>query len=63
MIGSKVGAILAGAHTIKITIEGHGGHAAMPHTTKDPVVAGDLVAKVNTISNASRCNTCLGMLL
>jgi IAA-amino acid hydrolase len=39
IIGSKVGAILAGAHTIKITIEGHGGHAAMPHTTKDPVVA------------------------
>lgn len=46
-IGSKVGAILAGAHTIKITIEGHGGHAAMPHTTKDPVVAGDLAVEIS----------------
>lgn len=34
---------MAGAHAIVVTIVGKGGHAAMPHTTVDPVVAGAFV--------------------
>lgn len=33
------GAIMAGADTFEIKVVGQGGHGAMPHTTKDPIVA------------------------
>ncbi|KAK9829138.1 hypothetical protein WJX72_004097 [[Myrmecia] bisecta] len=38
-IGSRPGTILAGALSFEATINGRGGHAAMPHLTTDPVVA------------------------
>lgn len=37
------GAILAGADMFEITLEGVGGHAAMPHLTVDPIVAASAV--------------------
>jgi hippurate hydrolase len=34
------GAAMAGADIFVLTIDGKGGHAAMPHLTKDPVAGG-----------------------
>jgi len=39
VVGSRPGAMLAAADRFDITVEGLGGHAAMPHTTNDPVLA------------------------
>ena len=39
VVGSRPGAMLAAADRFEITVEGLGGHAAMPHTTRDPVYA------------------------
>lgn len=38
-IGTRKGTILAGSVVFKATFSGAGGHAAMPHLTRDPVVA------------------------
>ena len=38
-----VGPAMAGADIFILTIEGAGGHAAMPHQTKDPIVAAGMV--------------------
>jgi amidohydrolase len=44
------GPILAGADSVDITIRGYGGHGALPHTTKDPIViASELVVFLQTI--------------
>ncbi|MBL4838797.1 MAG: amidohydrolase [Kordiimonadaceae bacterium] len=46
----RSGYISAAFDTVTITIEGQGGHGAMPETTKDPVPASSaLVAALNTI--------------
>ena len=37
MIGSRTGALLAAADMLEITVTGRGGHASMPHDTRDPV--------------------------
>ncbi len=39
VVSSKPGPMLAAADAFTITITGLGGHAAMPHTTKDPIAA------------------------
>lgn len=39
MIGTRSGTIMAGSLVFKATFSGVGGHAAIPHITKDPVVA------------------------
>ncbi len=39
-IGIRTGAMMASADTFDITIEGRGAHAAMPHLSVDPIVAG-----------------------
>lgn len=39
-IGLKSGPIMASSDSFEITITGRGGHAAMPHRTIDPIVAG-----------------------
>jgi len=39
-IGLRPGPIMASSDSFWITISGKGGHAAMPHTTIDPIVAG-----------------------
>ncbi|MXP40343.1 amidohydrolase [Altererythrobacter soli] len=36
-IGSRAGALLAAADMIDIAVTGRGGHASMPHDTRDPV--------------------------
>ncbi len=49
-IGVRVGAIMSGSSTFKITVKGKGGHAAMPHTTIDPVAcSGQLITALHTI--------------
>ncbi|MER3472891.1 MAG: amidohydrolase [Armatimonadota bacterium] len=39
-IGIRAGAIMASADTFDIWLTGRGGHAALPHLTDDPVLAG-----------------------
>jgi len=38
-VGSREGTFLAATSFLEMTVEGEGGHAAMPHLTIDPVVA------------------------
>jgi len=40
---AHIGAAMAGADIFILTIQGAGGHAAMPHQTKDPIVAAGMV--------------------
>lgn len=40
---AHIGPAMAGADIFILTIEGHGGHAAMPHQTRDPIVAAGMV--------------------
>mmetsp|Transcript_2076 Transcript_2076/g.6171 ORF Transcript_2076/g.6171 Transcript_2076/m.6171 type:complete len:324 (+) Transcript_2076:603-1574(+) len=42
-VASRVGPLMAGAATLQIVVHGQGGHAAMPHKAKDPVVAGSSI--------------------
>lgn len=39
-IGIRAGAMMASADTFDIRLKGRGGHAALPHLTDDPIVAG-----------------------
>lgn len=49
-VGVRVGAVMSGSSTFTIAIAGKSGHAAMPHTTIDPVVcAGQLITALHTI--------------
>jgi len=49
-VGVRIGAIMSGSSTFKITVKGKGGHAAMPHTTIDPVAcSGQLITALHTI--------------
>jgi hippurate hydrolase len=44
VIGGRAGALLASADMLDIVVEGRGGHASMPHQTRDPVpVAAEIV--------------------
>ncbi|MCO6188135.1 M20 aminoacylase family protein [Rhizobium sp. L1K21] len=48
----RQGPIMAATDEFKITIKGHGGHAAMPHLTIDPIVAGSqIVNSLQTIAS------------
>ncbi len=48
----RTGPIMASTDEFKITIKGHGGHAAMPHLTIDPIVAGSqIVNGLQTIAS------------
>jgi hippurate hydrolase len=49
-IGSRVGTLLASADMLDIAVEGRGGHASMPHDTRDPVpVACEIVTALQTM--------------
>jgi amidohydrolase len=49
-IGVGKGAIMSGSSTFSIIVRGKGGHAAMPHTTIDPVACtGQLITALHTI--------------
>ncbi|MDP5240323.1 M20 aminoacylase family protein [Uliginosibacterium sp. 31-16] len=52
--GITPGPVMASADRFDILIKGHGGHAAMPHLTIDPIVAGAaLVSALQTIAARS----------
>jgi hippurate hydrolase len=49
-VATRPGPIMAAADKFEIVIEGRGGHAALPHTTPDAILAAaDLVTQLNTI--------------
>ncbi len=49
-VGSRTGVFLAAAGVLEITVTGRGGHAAMPHTTLDPVMtSAKIVTELQTI--------------
>ena len=49
-IGSRAGTLLASADMLEISVEGSGGHASMPHDTRDPVpVACEIVLALQTM--------------
>ncbi|RZK01130.1 MAG: amidohydrolase [Novosphingobium sp.] len=50
LIAGRSGPLLAAADQLDVVIEGHGGHASMPHQTLDPVpVAAELVLALQTM--------------
>jgi hippurate hydrolase len=50
LVGSRDGALLAAADMLEITVTGRGGHASMPHDTRDPVpVAAEIVLALQTL--------------
>jgi hippurate hydrolase len=50
VIGSRAGTLLASADMLEITVVGRGGHASMPHDTRDPVpVACEIVLGLQTL--------------
>ena len=49
-IGSREGTFLAATSFLEMTVEGEGGHAAMPHLARDPVVASaQIITSLQTI--------------
>ncbi|KAI3331447.1 amidohydrolase [Xylariaceae sp. AK1471] len=49
-VGSKMGTIMAGADSMKITLFGVGGHGSQPHRTIDPaVMAAHVVVRLQTV--------------
>jgi hippurate hydrolase len=49
-IGTRAGTLLASADMLEIVVEGRGGHASMPHDTRDPVpVACEIVMALQAI--------------
>lgn len=50
VLASKPGALMAAADQLEITVTGRGGHASMPHQTRDPVpVAAELVLAIQAM--------------
>jgi hippurate hydrolase len=50
VIGSRAGTLLASADMLEIAVVGRGGHASMPHNTRDPVpVACEIVLALQTM--------------
>ena len=50
VLASRAGTLLAAADKLEIVIEGHGGHASMPHQTHDPVpVACEIVTAIQAM--------------
>lgn len=45
VVGTRPGPLLAAADNFKVTIRGRGGHAAMPHLNRDPIVAGAAIVQ------------------
>lgn len=50
LLTSRAGAIMAAADMLEITVTGAGGHASMPHQTRDPVpVACEIVSAIQAL--------------
>ena len=54
-LNSRPGAIMAASMLFEVTVTGKGGHAAMPHLTKDPVVAAAHAITALQASHRSAC--------
>ena len=48
-----IGTIMGAAAQFNVTVRGQGGHAAMPHTTVDPVVAGAAIVTALQVISAT----------
>jgi hippurate hydrolase len=50
VLAARAGAMLAAADMLEIVVEGNGGHASMPHFSRDPVpVACEIVTAIQTM--------------
>jgi hippurate hydrolase len=50
VLASRAGPLLAAADKLEITVEGRGGHASMPHQTRDPIpVACEIVSAIQAL--------------
>ncbi len=50
VLASRAGALMAAADQLEITVTGRGGHASMPHQTRDPVpVACEIVTAIQSL--------------
>jgi hippurate hydrolase len=50
VLASRAGTLLAAADKLEITVEGRGGHASMPHQTRDPIpVACEIVSAIQAL--------------
>jgi amidohydrolase len=50
VLASRAGPLLAAADKLEITVEGRGGHASMPHWTRDPIpVACEIVSAIQAL--------------
>lgn len=50
VIAGKDGAMLAAADQLEITVQGRGGHASMPHDTRDPIpAAAEIITALQTM--------------
>ena len=50
LIAGRAGPLLAAADMIEIVVEGEGGHASLPHQTRDPVpVAAEIITALQTL--------------
>ena len=50
VLASRTGPLLAAADKFEITVEGRGGHASMPHQTRDPIpVACEIVSAIQAL--------------
>ncbi len=54
-LGSRAGPLMGACQQFQVTIKGRGGHAAMPHTVIDPIVASShvIIALQVTSCNAT----------
>lgn len=53
------GTIMGAAAQFNVTVKGRGGHAAMPHTTVDPVVAGASIVTALQVTQPHCLHTCV----
>lgn len=53
-----IGTIMGAAAQFNVTVRGKGGHAAMPHTTVDPVVTGAAIVTALQVSSAPLYHLC-----
>ena len=49
---------MGAAAQFNVTVRGKGGHAAMPHTTVDPVVTGAAIVTALQVSSAPLYHLC-----
>ena len=56
---ATAGTIMGAAAQFNVSVRGQGGHAAMPHTTVDPVVAGAAIVTALQVSHCLVLNSWL----